>query len=194
MNEELMKKLKALLGQRTPADATRAAMPRMPMGMKAQRGYEATPVNLAAERIAGEEKFSATPYLDEGGVPTIGYGHTGKDITMQSAPWTESQAMDSVLARVRSDSARTVKDGFPLNEVLLAAAHNLGYGGLRKTGALREAKAGNWAAAADSLASAYNVNGKPSKGLIKRRERDRADLMKMLTAEPMQKLRLPGDR
>lgn len=181
MNDDLIQRLQALFA--TKPDATRVAMPKPIPSIGPSRGYESTPAVLAAEDIAAIEKFRANPYPDQGGTPTIGYGFTGPSITMQSAPWTEPQAYDSLLTRVRSDSARMADEGVAPTPALLSAAYNLGYGGLRKTGALREAKAGNWKAAADSLESAYHVKGKPSTGLKKRRAEEAAAVRATQTAK-----------
>lgn len=37
--------------------------------------------------IESFEGFSLTPYLDQRGIPTVGWGHTGKDVVM-GQPWT----------------------------------------------------------------------------------------------------------
>jgi lysozyme len=157
------------------ADRTRVQQPpapRQPPRIGPQRGYAPSVTELAADDIAAEEGFRALPYRDVGGVPTIGYGHTGPDITMRSGPWTEPQAFDSLVARTQRDSAWLADRGYPVTEELLSAGYNLGMGGLRKTGALREAAAGNWEAAADSLRSADRVQGRVVPGLSSRRGRE----------------------
>jgi lysozyme len=171
MQDDLQKQLQRIL--RAPADATRVAMPKPPPRKKTP---PRSPVDEAMDMVAEEEAFRAQAYLDPVGVPTIGYGHTGPGVRMGMPPWTEAQARDSATARIRSDSARFDRNGYPVLPELLSAAYNLGVGGLRKTGALREAAAGNFDAAADSLQGADGAGGKKLRGLTGRREREAAKL------------------
>lgn len=41
--------------------------------------------------IEGFEGFSLIPYLDQRGIPTVGWGHTGKEVRIGDAPWTLEQ-------------------------------------------------------------------------------------------------------
>lgn len=170
---------------RTPTDATqvgprRPALPNRPQPrLQPYSGFEPSVVDRAAARIAGLEGFEAEAYRDVGGVPTIGYGTTGPDIAMGMAPWTEQQGWDRLTDHVRRDSARLADNGYPVTEPFLSASYNLGFGGLRRTGALREARAGNYAAAADSLRSATRVKGRVVPGLVTRRGGEADDVARM---------------
>jgi lysozyme len=149
----------------------RRAIPADPLENVAGLREMPSAVDLALEMVQRHEGFRAAPYRDAVGVPTIGYGHTD-GVTMDMAPWTEAQAADSARARIVSDSARFARNGWPIDPALFSAAYNLGVGGLKKTGAIREASTGNWEAAADSLVSADRAGGRRLEGLSARRQEE----------------------
>lgn len=95
--------------------------------------------------ILDYEKFSAEPYLDQGGIPTIGYGTiriNGEPVTMQTPPCTIEQAM----AWFTEDAAdkvahvnRLVKVPLTQNQfdALVSFVYNVGEGGFGSSSLLR---------------------------------------------------------
>lgn len=84
------------------------------------------------------EGFKATPYKCLGGVWTVGYGHTGPDVTADSPAITEAEA-DRLLALDALGAARSVVRliRIPLTDgqfdALTDFAFNLGGGALQRS-------------------------------------------------------------
>ena len=110
-----------------------------------------------------DEGLRLTPYRDTGGVLTVGYGHTGSDVTAAQV-WTQGEADDTLIediaiAQSELDEAlpwwRTLDDA--RQDVLVEMCFNQGIGALlefKRT--LAAIRAGQWArASAGMLLSAW---------------------------------------
>jgi len=141
-------------------------------------------VNQAALDLIKEfEGFRAEAYRDPVGIWTIGYGTTdaagvgispkaGRTITEAEAEWYLQRAVDKFAADIRP--AITA----PINEnefgAFVSLAYNIGPGAFRKSSALRHFNAGDKARAADSILLFNKAGGKVLRGLVRRREAERA--------------------
>lgn len=120
-------------------------------------------------------KLSA--YLDGGGVPTIGYGHTagvrmGQTITQAQA---DAYLLADVAATVCAVSGM-VKVQITQNQfdALVSFAFNLGANALMHSRLLRKLNAGDYAGAADEFLLWDHDNGEQVAGLTARRTAERA--------------------
>lgn len=139
----------------------------------------------AVELIKRFEGFRAKPYLCSAGVPTIGYGSTyyldGTKITLQDSPIQQEEAnrlLDATLQKVFIPGvlrACPVLIAHPYKlGAIVSFAYNLGLGRLQASTLRRKINAQDWQSAAKEILK-WNLNlGKPSKGLIRRREAEKA--------------------
>jgi lysozyme len=124
------------------------------------------------------EGLRLTAYEDIGGVLTIGYGHTGRDV-YRGQVITQEQA-ESLLALDTHLAVAAVNHlvRVPLNQnqfdALVDFAFNLGAGALAGSHLLRYVNAGDFNRAAEQFPAWDHVNGTVSEGLYRRRiaERD----------------------
>jgi lysozyme len=130
------------------------------------------------------ESCSLQAYQDQGGVWTVGWGCTGPDITAGTT-WTIGHADAEALRRVtttqrgvealltRTPTARQLT-------AMVSLAYNIGLGGdpkhpgFKESEVLRDFNAGNMPAAADAFRHWVHVKGVVSRGLVNRREAERA--------------------
>lgn len=121
----------------------------------------------------GFESCRLVSYLDAGGVPTIGWGHTGPDVHLgmictqaQADAWLEQ---DKATARAAIRSYVRV----PLTANQFAALEdfdfNVGSGAFRGSTLLKLLNSGDFAGAAKQLERWDHVNGQVVAGLLKRR-------------------------
>lgn len=127
--------------------------------------------------VAFFEGFRSHVYLDQGGIPTIGYGHT-QGISETTPPCTEAQALiwlDIDLHAADEDLASLVKVPLLQNQydALASLVYNIGYGDLSISALLKlvNAKADPKVIAPHFLAF-VNVKGKRDQGLVNRRTRE----------------------
>lgn len=118
-------------------------------------------------------------YLDQGGVPTIGYGQTGNGIIMgmtctaeQASEWLTAE-VDDVAEKVRNLIAIPTipQEKF---DALVSFAYNVGLGALAGSTLLRYVNGIQFDKAALEFLKWDHVGGKESPGLLKRRH---AELM-----------------
>ncbi|OQS41126.1 lysozyme [Chromobacterium haemolyticum] len=129
--------------------------------------------NGGIKLIQGFEGLRLKAYQDSVGVWTIGYGHTGPDVTPGQVI-TQAQA-DALLARdlerFEAGVARLVK--VPLNQnqfdALVCFSFNLGLGALQGSTLLRLLNAGDYAGAAVQFPRWNKAGGKELPGLTRRR-------------------------
>lgn len=128
------------------------------------------------EAVALVKKFEGlylTGYLCPAGVPTIGYGHTGKGVKVgmrideaQAEDWLETDLEDAAAA-----VDRLVR--VPLNErqrgALASFTFNVGAGAFGKSTLLRRLNAGEYDAVPSELARWNRGGGRVLPGLVKRR-------------------------
>lgn len=135
-----------------------------------------------ADLITQEEGWRQRAYEDTGGVPTIGFGRTGRDVRPGMSTTLEAE-QEWLKKRLRDDAEYLQSQGItPLPE-LLSATYNLGRRGFERTGAGEAFKAGDYAAAGDSLVAngemAWNKKTKRYEPLLLgRRQRERESLIR----------------
>jgi lysozyme len=95
-------------------------------------------------------------YLDTGGIPTIGYGHTGPDVYL-GLVWTQIQANAELIHDLHcaqtlllSYSPSVASLPGPL-AALTDFVFNLGVGNYRTSTLCRDVNAGNWVAAKQQI-------------------------------------------
>lgn len=138
----------------------------------------------AVDLIKRFEGYRNKPYLCSAGVPTIGYGSTfyadGTRVTLQDSPINQQIAndlLDLTLNRIFIPGvlrACPVLIKYP-NKLgaIVSFAYNLGLGRLQSSTLRRKINVEDWDGAAIELLK-WNLNlGKPSKGLIARREAEK---------------------
>lgn len=131
------------------------------------------------------EGLKLRPYLCSAGVPTIGYGSTfyldGRKVTLQDPPITQQEANELLNHTLQKVFIPGVLRTCPVliahpNKLgaIVSFAYNLGVGRLQASTLRRRINEQKWAEAANELLK-WNLNlGKPSKGLIRRREAEKA--------------------
>jgi lysozyme len=136
------------------------------------------PINQAGlALIISFESFSAGPYLDEGGVWTIGYGHT-QDVTKDSPAITQGEGEELLrqdLTVAENSVEKLVKVTLSDNQyaALVSLVYNAGSAPLvRMLGA--KLNRGDYAGAADEFLRWRIVDGLVSDGLVRRRNAERA--------------------
>ncbi len=137
--------------------------------------------------LADHESLSTTPYLDSGGVKTVGIGSTQSDIPdLKNWAWdkeiTIQYAFDAFKVGLNSYiyAVNTAMDGVVLNDhqfsALVAFTYNVGINGATKSTLFREIKTNN---SNNRIRDAFMMwvydNGKKVQGLINRRSKE-ADL------------------
>jgi lysozyme len=126
------------------------------------------------------EGLRLKPYLCPAGVATIGYGSTGRDITMSHPPVTIEWAE----RRMQADCARFVSSALKISPILASYpnklcaiasfCYNLGATAYKGSTLCRKVNASAWQEAAEQFEKWVFAGGKKLNGLVKRRaiERD----------------------
>lgn len=137
----------------------------------------------ALDLIKEFEGFRAEAYRDAVGVWTIGYGTTsradvgiypvpGMIITKAEAEWYLQKAVDKFAANIATHITA------PINEnefgAFVSLAYNIGPGAFAKSSALRHFNNGDHARAAASILLFNKAGGKVLRGLVRRREAEKA--------------------
>lgn len=137
-------------------------------------------MNISAagiELLKGHEGLRLRAYLDTGGVPTIGYGHT-KGVKMGDT-CTKEQAINWLV----DDAASAVADVIrlvtvPLNQnqfdALVSFVYNIGGDAFAKSTMLRHLNHGDYSIAAGQFSRWVYDNGYVINGLVLRRADERA--------------------
>lgn len=130
------------------------------------------PSQACLDLIRKSESCKLTAYLDSGGVPTIGIGHTGPEVHI-GLTWTQGQA-DSAFqadvdraARDVAKSARNCTQG--QFDALTDFVFNLGVGNLASSTLLKLHNAGSYAPAAAEFGKWVHQGTQILAGLVKRR-------------------------
>jgi len=124
------------------------------------------------------EGLSLTAYQDQFGVWTIGYGHTGPDVT-PGLTITRNQAQ-ALLAQDVSSAAHCVNEAVTIaltqNEfdALVDLVLNIGAGNFKASTLLVDLNAGNLAAAANQFDRWDRAGGQVVAGLLRRRQAETA--------------------
>ena len=132
---------------------------------------------IAGTMIPQLEGVRYAPYQDVGGVWTVCYGHTGRDIH-PGKKYTENECQ-SLLQKDLAPFARTVELAVkvPASEyqkaALITFSYNVGANAFERSALLRQLNAGHYQAACDSLRQWIYAGGRQWKGLVNRREVER---------------------
>lgn len=133
------------------------------------------PAGLAL--IKEYEGYEGQAYLDTGGVPTIGYGHTrGVKMGASCTPEQAEAWLREDLASAEADVSKLVKVPLTDNQfsALVSFTFNLGGAQLGKSTLLKLLNAGNYAGAGSQFQFWVFDNGKKLPGLIRRRAAEAA--------------------
>lgn len=117
-------------------------------------------------------------YRDQGGILTIGVGHTGPDVR-EDQVCTYDQAMEW-LAKDIENAENVVNKYAPSGlaqwefDALVSLAFNIGWGNFQHSTVLAKLNAGDKQGAADSFKMWNKAGGQISNGLVKRRAVERS--------------------
>jgi lysozyme len=133
------------------------------------------PKRVSSEGLAiikRSEGLRLKTYLDTGGVPTIGWGHTGPDVKT-GMTITEARA-DALLAADVAWAEEAVRQQFPITtqpqfDALVSFMFNLGPSQVRTSTLRRKHNEGDYAGAVKEFARWRFDNGKELAGLVRRR-------------------------
>lgn len=147
------------------------------------------PIGIVPAGLAIIEEYEGcrlTAYLCPAGIPTIGYGHTGPDVTLQDvgrrtiSRATAEALLESDLRRVGDQVAGACRVSANANQhaAMVSLAFNIGIGNFRKSTVLRAHNRGDTEAAgrAFNLWTKATVQGRKVElpGLVSRRAREAA--------------------
>jgi lysozyme len=133
-------------------------------------------VRTSPQGIAAIKRFEGCvphTYLDSGGVKTIGYGHTGPEVT-DGLEWTQQQC-DQQLAKDLGRFERCVEEAIaqPLSQgqfdALVSLAFNIGEKAFRTSTLARLFNAGATYEAGLQFVRWHKDNGQPNRVLLERR-------------------------
>ncbi len=117
-------------------------------------------------------------YKCPAGVLTIGYGHTGSDVTpgLVITPHRAEELLQGDLAKFERAVAASLKVSVTPNQfgALVSLAYNIGGAALAKSTLIKRLNAGKPQEAADQFLVWNKAGGKILKGLSRRREAERA--------------------
>lgn len=133
---------------------------------------------IALTVIAHFEGVRYEPYEDVGGVLTVCYGHTGKDIISNKIYSKDecNELLESDFQRTKQQVDKLVK--VPTDDYTKAAlysfAFNVGTGAFAKSTMLKKLNAGDQYGACEELKKWVYAGGKVWRGLVNRRETEAA--------------------
>lgn len=134
---------------------------------------------IAVPFIAKEEGCRLKPYRCAAGVPTIGYGRTGRDITMSHPPITKAQAEAWLWEDARRFAVAALKrcpglaDEPPYRLAAVTSfAFNLGTAAFAGSTLAKRIEAEDWDGAAEQFGRWVRAGGKVLQGLVNRRARE----------------------
>ena len=136
-------------------------------------------MNELLDILRRHEGLRLKPYLCPAGVPTIGYGHTGKDVSMSMGEITKERAEELLkldandAMRVALSSSPTLRS-HPYKHMAIASfVFNLGIGRYNKSTLKKLIDAGKFEEASKEFERWVYAGGKKLNGLVKRREEER---------------------
>lgn len=137
-----------------------------------------TQINAAGlALIKNSEGLRLSSYADAAGVWTVGYGHTGNDVTpgMTISQTRAEELLRSDLARFELGVAATVKVPVSANQfaALVSLAYNIGLTAFGSSTLLRKLNAGDAAGAAEQFGQWTYAGGRSLAGLVARRQKER---------------------
>jgi lysozyme len=133
---------------------------------------------VSAEDLARRfEGCELEAYLCPAGIPTIGYGHTGKDVYL-GLTWTAEQAEEELVHDlICADAQLTVYSPLVIGgnrAALTDFVFNLGIGNYRSSTLRTLVNEAAWPAVKQELLKWDHANGQILPGLLKRREAEAA--------------------
>ncbi len=139
-------------------------------------GYKTN--NSGVDLIRQFEGCELHAYTCPAGRLTVGYGHTGPDVTanLTITPQRAVELLYGDLARFEKAVAASLKVKVTDNQfsALVALAYNIGPTALAKSTLLKRLNAGKTQEAADQFLVWTKAAGKTLAGLVRRREAERA--------------------
>ena len=134
-----------------------------------------TTTSTMRQLIEQFEGLRLEPYADAVGVPTIGFGHTGSDVSLGMDPITQEvadQLLQADLQRFEDGVNGFVSDETSQQQfdALVSFSYNLGLGALQGSTLLRYHLAGNYPAAAGEFGRWVHAGGRVLAGLVRRRQ------------------------
>lgn len=131
-------------------------------------------VLLATTMIQYFEGVIFKPYVDGGGVLSVCYGHTGKDIEINRT-YTKAECeklLNKDLKAIKRNVDLLIKiDINPLTQAALYSfAYNVGVGNFAKSNVLKNLNANDQHGACEAMRRWVYIDRKKSKGLMSRRE------------------------
>ena len=128
--------------------------------------------------IKSFEAFRSATYLDQRGIPTIGWGHTGPEVQMGlTCTLTDAEAWFLVDTGAACKAINTAVDvAITQNQfdALVSFTFNVGVGAEAHSTMIRILNGGDTASAADQFLVWDKVNGVKNAGLARRRAAERA--------------------
>lgn len=123
------------------------------------------------------EGLSLTTYRCPAGLLTIGYGHTGKDVSpgMTISKETADTYLKTDVQKFENEINRLVEVPLTQNQfdTLVSFVYNVGPGNFQKSTLLKKINQKDFTGAADEFLRWNKSNGKILPGLVKRREEER---------------------
>ena len=123
------------------------------------------------------EGCSLHAYLDQRGIPTIGYGHTQGATMGQTCTQAEADAwLAEDLATAEQAVSRLVKVPLTQNQfdALVSLCYNIGQGNFAESTVLRLLNAGSIQGSAEAILMWNKTGGVINPGLMRRREAEKA--------------------
>ena len=145
---------------------------------------EAGEISRSKDFLRQHEGFKSTAYQDTGGILTIGFGRTGKNVKpgMTTTPQKEAAWMKKRLNQ--EEVAFLKREGLPINASLISTVYNLGWPRFKKSSLYKLAKEGNWEAYANELGKfVHDAKKQKQPGLIRRRKEE-ADYIRQTLVKP----------
>lgn len=127
--------------------------------------------------IKAHEGLRLTPYKDPVGKLTVGYGHTGEDVT-PDMQITENDAEEMLQGKVGAleQSLRQVVKVPVSNEqfsALVSLGYNIGFNNLKNSTLMNKLNQGDYDGAAEEFSRWDKAGGKTLPGLAKRRDEEK---------------------
>lgn len=127
--------------------------------------------------IKQSEALRLETYLDDVGVPTIGWGHTGPEVRMgQKISEQEAEALfRQDIAKFERGIQSKITAPVTQNQydALVSFAYNVGLGAFAKSTLLKKLNAGDITGAAEEFGRWNKAQGKVLKGLTNRRQKEK---------------------
>lgn len=121
-------------------------------------------------------------YLDQRGIPTIGYGHTGPQVSVgqsctqdQADQFLLSDTHTAVLGVLKSLDVMVTQNQF---DALVSFTYNVGVGSEAHSTLIKQVNMGHNLLAGDEFLKWDHVNGVSNLGLLRRRQAEQALFLK----------------